>query len=173
MPHDVVRGGGARSRRLPAFVLCMSALMAGALSGCEVGPDFLAPAPPETKAYTPEGEPDLAKPAAGAAQHLSFGKPMPKNWWSEFRSPDLDRVMAQAIADSPTLAASTATLAQAHEAVAAAAGGLYPRLDLGAGASRQQINRGGPGFPRLHRAPLQCVLHRAHGELRARRLRRH
>lgn len=43
-----------------------------------------------------------------------------------------------AIADSPTLAAAQATLAQAQQAVLQARGGYYPRLDLAASAQRQR-----------------------------------
>lgn len=133
-------------RRRSTKALGLVAALAGALAGCEVGPDFLSPSPPATNAYTPASEPDLSQAPPGAAQHTVAGKPLPKSWWNEFHSPDLDRVMIQAIADSPTLEASVATLAQAREEITAASGGLYPQLNMGAGFTREKLNPAALGF---------------------------
>ena len=115
------------------------------LSGCAaVGPDFQAPAPSNatryTKAPVPETTASAADSAGGAAQRLVSGRDLPAQWWSLFRSPALDRLVREAIADSPTLAAAQATLRQAKENLAAQRGALtLPGVDANAGAAREKI----------------------------------
>ena len=111
------------------------------LSACTVGPDFARPEAPAAKAYTNEGGPQLTPvEAAEVEQHISPEKKLSPDWWVQFESPDLDRVIAAAMQQNRTLVAAAATLAQAQEAVAAASGALYPRVDFAASAVRQQIN---------------------------------
>jgi NodT family efflux transporter outer membrane factor (OMF) lipoprotein len=110
-----------------------------ALSACTVGPDFKQPEGPTSKRYTSG---DTIRLNGGDAeideQHVMLGQPLPSEWWAPFQSPQLDQVIRQAIAGNHNLAAAKATLAQAHESVTAAAGGLYPQVDLGASAGRQK-----------------------------------
>ena len=106
-------------------------------SGCLVGPDFQRPAPPAVVAYVaPEtpGSPSSAGTAGG--QRIAIGERIPAQWWSLFHSTRLDELLRAAIASNHTLAAAGATLAQAREAILEARAGLYPRIDLGAGARR-------------------------------------
>ena len=102
------------------------------LSGCTVGPDFKPPAAPATDRYVSPGE--------IPPQSLAVGDKVTVDWWTLFRSPDLDSVVKQAIEGSPTLAGAKARLAQAHEAIAAASGALYPQVTAGAGVTRQKIS---------------------------------
>jgi len=39
---------------------------------------------------------------------------IPEQWWTLFRSPELDRLVREALANSPTLAQATARLKQAQ-----------------------------------------------------------
>jgi NodT family efflux transporter outer membrane factor (OMF) lipoprotein len=112
------------------------------LAACAaVGPNFQTPAPPKASGYAMAGEaapaevPELGAHAEGA-----------RDWWRAFASADLDRTVRQALADSPTLKAADAALAQAQEGVAAARGGLEPEGDLTAGAERTRINVAAFGF---------------------------
>ncbi|MFO1055566.1 MAG: efflux transporter outer membrane subunit [Dongiaceae bacterium] len=116
--------------------------LAGLLAGCRLGPDFAAPAAPATPAYVAAGE------AGGPqdAQQVALGERLAENWWTLFRSPQLDALVRQAIAGNHDLAASKATLAQSWETVNATFGGLYPQLDLGGGVSRQEVNLASYGF---------------------------
>lgn len=50
------------------------------------------------------------------------------NWWTLFRSPDIDAIVKQAIADSPNLGQAAAILAQTREQTRAFAGGLLPQV---------------------------------------------
>ncbi len=119
----------------PAMIALAAATL---LSACAVGPDFSPPEAPTGAAYTAPGITVLPAPGEGAVQQrVALGESVTADWWSLFRSPDLDRILVAALEGSPTLAAARATLAQARAAVAAAAGGYYPQIDAGAGASRQ------------------------------------
>lgn len=127
--------------KLYAAVLVAAAL----LSGCTVGPDFRQPEPTDTSRYTETPVPEQTASApgviGGAAQHLNSGQDLPAQWWSLYRSEALDRLIRQAIKDSPNLAAAQATLRQARENLAAQRGALlYPGVDLDANAAREKIN---------------------------------
>jgi NodT family efflux transporter outer membrane factor (OMF) lipoprotein len=114
------------------------------LTGCKQGPDFFSPAAPEEKAYT---SPDDSTPPSadgadrrGPAQHIAVGAKVADDWWMLFHAPKLDRVVKDALRDSPTIAQARATLAQGHELTLAAAGGLLPQVDLNAQAGGQAVN---------------------------------
>lgn len=104
---------------------------AAALAGCAVGPDFERPAPPGDTRYT------SADPTRiGADQTLRPGAEVPARWWQAFGSSALDDLVATALASSPTLEATRATLAQAAELHAAARGALYPQVQINGSATR-------------------------------------
>jgi NodT family efflux transporter outer membrane factor (OMF) lipoprotein len=127
----------AAGGRGTAFIAVAFAI---AVSGCTtVGPNFKSPAPPSTTGYVSPGEPSLSAAAAGSApsaQTIVLGEKVTGDWWTLFKSPDLDAVVKQAIAGSPTLTSAKARLAEAREAVAAASGGLYPQVGINASAER-------------------------------------
>jgi NodT family efflux transporter outer membrane factor (OMF) lipoprotein len=109
------------------------------VAGCAVGPDFVRPAPPQVKNYTSAETQAVIAPGAGEpAQRLAMGQAISSQWWKLYRSPPLNKVLDQAIADNRTLAAAQATLAQAQQAVIQARGGFYPQFDVGASAQRQR-----------------------------------
>ena len=109
------------------------------LAGCEVGPDFVRPAPPTVAGYTPQKVAlDLAPGNNEPGQRLVTGQAIPAAWYRLFHAPALDEVVRQAIDGSPTVAAAEATLAQAQQAVLQARGAYYPQLDFAATAERQQ-----------------------------------
>jgi len=147
------------ARAAVSAVLALAALVTGS---CVVGPDFKRPAPPGVDGYLPPAEAvpgpgppqdaaNGAKPAnsassasAGeAAQRIALGEQVPAAWWELFHSARLDETLRQAIAASNSLAAARATLAQAREAIVEARAGLYPQLDLGAGARHASGGMGG------------------------------
>lgn len=126
------------------------------LAACKQGPDFLSPAAPEETAYTAANDPSLppadGRPSKrGPAQRVALGARVKDDWWKLFHSPALDRVVKQALVDSPTIAQATATLAQAREQVIAVAGTGLPQVDLQAGIAREQFN---PGPSGVNRAPV-------------------
>jgi NodT family efflux transporter outer membrane factor (OMF) lipoprotein len=117
------------------------------LSGCAVGPVFMRPELSPAAGYA---QSPITLPGAGSAdiqQHLMPGNDVAGQWWELFRSPQLNDTLALALAGSPTLDTARATLAQAQQAIAAAAGNLYPQVDLGATAARARSSvSGGSGY---------------------------
>jgi NodT family efflux transporter outer membrane factor (OMF) lipoprotein len=126
------------ARAAVSAVVALAALVTGS---CVVGPDFKRPAPPGVDGYLPPVEaatgqppPQAAASAGVTAQRVALGEQIPAAWWELFHCARLDETLRQAIAASNSLAAARATLAQAREAIVEARAGLYPQLDLGAGA---------------------------------------
>ena len=123
------------------FLMAVSALMASALSGCTVGPDYRRPEEPTVPAYTAGSLPEetAAAPGAGAtgaAQRFVIGQDIPEQWWTLFRSEPLTAVIRQALVDNPTYAAAQAALRQAQEIRRAQAGALVPAVDANVSAYR-------------------------------------
>lgn len=119
------------------------------LGGCAAGPDFEPPAAPAAARYTETPMPERieAVPAVAGGEGQWFtssgtedllqGKP----WWTLFRNAALDRLIEQALANSPTLAEAEARLRQAQEEYLARAGtARYPTVDASVSAARQQVD---------------------------------
>ena len=119
----------------------VSAVLIVAVAGCTVGPDFELPKSPSVSRYTSPGEATVASTDAEKvvpAQAIALGGRVTADWWTLFRSPDLNLLIKQAIAGSYTLESVRARLERAHEAVAVAASALYPQIGLSAGESEQK-----------------------------------
>lgn len=130
-----------------AFVLLVAGI---ALTSCAVGPDFLAPAAPETRTYStlPQVAKTVAAPGTGGAvQRFVSGQDIPNQWWTLFHSKPLDSLIRQALVDSPTLAAAQAALRQAEENRRAQLGALFPSVDGSFSANRQQFTGASFGQP--------------------------
>ena len=127
-------------------------MAAGAvLSGCAVGPDFREPAAPGINSYTPSALPPntVSSPVTGGeAQHFAHGQEIPSEWWELFHSEQLDRLIRQALAGSPTLEAARAALREAQENLRARTGTVYyPGVDGNLSATRQQFTGASFGQP--------------------------
>lgn len=121
----------SKSARAASIAVATAMLTAGCAG---VGPDFHAPAAPNDAGYAMAG--DDANPASGVS--VAIGDKVAADWWTLFRSPALDQVMRQAIANNRTLEAARARLAEAH-AAAASEGGLLT-ADASAGFKRERAN---------------------------------
>ena len=147
----------ARKFRPPwagSLALLLAAAAAG--GGCAVGPNFKSPPPPAVTRYTSPDEGGLANADAGPtapSQTVSLGDKVAVDWWTLFRSPDLDQLVKEAIAGSPTLESAKARLAAARAEVAAASGGLYPQVTVSASAEREKQSSGAFGLTAAQ-APL-------------------
>ncbi|MGH8163322.1 MAG: efflux transporter outer membrane subunit [Rhodanobacteraceae bacterium] len=131
------------SRIKPAAGWATAMLIALALSGCAVGPNFREPAPPAIDRYTPKALPAATVSAAtpgGDAQRFLEGRDVPQRWWTTFGNDELDARVRTALEHSPSIASAQAALRQAQEDAAAARGGLFPSLDANAGATRQKYS---------------------------------
>ncbi|HUY03934.1 MAG TPA: efflux transporter outer membrane subunit [Rhodocyclaceae bacterium] len=127
-----------------AFVrVSIAVILATSLAGCAVGPDFRTPAAPVASAYTAAPLPAQTAAApvdGGAAQRFAIAQDVSAQWWTLFRSPALDALIARGLADSPSLAAARAALSAARENLAAGDGLLYPGVDAGLQATRQRVS---------------------------------
>jgi NodT family efflux transporter outer membrane factor (OMF) lipoprotein len=110
---------------LPALLL---------LCACAVGPDFHKPAPPQVASFAPA---TAAPPAQGAdARKIVPGMDIPGQWWTLFRSPALDAIVKQAIANNADVAAAEAALRQEQEQLYAQRGAFLPTVGLNLNAAR-------------------------------------
>lgn len=143
--EGIYHHGAERSKTDHMTVLTYTAVIfAGLLAGCTVGPDFKAPAVPDTPAYTTpplSTQTASAATALGDAQHFRIGANVGAQWWRDLGSSKLDALIEQAFQASPTLASARATLRQAQEIHAAQEGAMmYPQVDAGFSAQRQRFN---------------------------------
>jgi outer membrane protein TolC len=123
--------------KYPGIFLIFLALVV--FSGCAVGPNFKRPAIPIGKAYA-SGSLLRSGPIFVA------GAKIPEQWWSLFKSKSLDKLIHEAIANSPTLVAAKASLRQAEEDYRANVGANYfPQADANVSAARQKINESSLG----------------------------
>ncbi|HEY1797368.1 MAG TPA: efflux transporter outer membrane subunit [Stellaceae bacterium] len=136
-----------RSRAAAASPAVLLSLLTLSLAGCELGPNFFSPAPPEATEYASPGERNLGD-GPRDKRTLDVGARIASDWWTIFHSPALDRVMKQAIADSPSLAQAQAQLAFAREQIIVAQGAELPQVDLTGGIARQEVNVEISGNPR-------------------------
>jgi NodT family efflux transporter outer membrane factor (OMF) lipoprotein len=102
------------------------------LANCAVGPDFLHPAAPDVAGYTREPlAPRTSSTDApgGRPQHFVVGRDIPKEWWALFKSPALNALVKQSLANNPTLQSAIATLRAAKEQVYAQEGKFFPLVE--------------------------------------------
>ena len=64
-------------------------------------------------------------------------------WWSAFQDPQLDRLIDEALANSPTVTAAEARLAGAEALATAARGGRLPSIGLSGSVVRQRLSKKG------------------------------
>jgi NodT family efflux transporter outer membrane factor (OMF) lipoprotein len=135
---------------MPSLRIIAAVALAAILPACTVGPDFSAPKAPAATRYTPPSEAASVNGDAGPGaprQTLVTGDKIAADWWTLFRSPEIDDLVKNAIAGNHSLEAAKARLAAAHSAIAVAAGGLYPQVNLGASVAREKISTATFGLP--------------------------
>lgn len=130
----------------PAFLVLLTCIL---LDGCSVGPNFKKPAAPTVGNYTAAPLTNTTTVTTnvigGEAQRLVSGQDIPFDWWKAFQSPELNKLVEQAIRANPTIDAANAALRQAQELVYAQQGYYYPQIGVGYNFERQQLagNLGG------------------------------
>ena len=127
--------------RVAARWLANTTALAAAMliSSCAVGPDFVHPAAPEVTRYTRE---PLAHTSStdgpGGRQIFLQGGDVPPDWWTCYRSPELNALIGQALQNNPTLQAALATLRSAKETVYAQEGKFFPLAQANFNPTRQR-----------------------------------
>ncbi|RKE39906.1 NodT family efflux transporter outer membrane factor (OMF) lipoprotein [Paraburkholderia sp. BL23I1N1] len=123
------------------------------LCGCAVGPDFQAPAAPDTQTYTHHAEASgtvSSDATPGSAQTFTTADSAMPMWWQQFRSEPLDRLVKQALDRSPTLAQARGKLIEARENYNAQAGATqFPSVDASISGTRQQVDLAAFGIPHV------------------------
>jgi multidrug efflux system outer membrane protein len=117
-----------RRRRFGAVFLMASAALPAA---CDLGPDYQRP-----EIAVPQGWREMK----GAADWPAA------DWWRGFGSPELDRLMAQAMAANYDLAAAVAAVRQADAQVRITGAALLPTVGLSGSAGRQRLALGKQSF---------------------------
>jgi NodT family efflux transporter outer membrane factor (OMF) lipoprotein len=118
-----------KGRRYAAFAALL-------LSGCAVGPGFIAPPPPDVASFLP------GRGASGdrvAGRTMVRGAEIPPAWWELFRSPALNRLVQEGLIYNADLAAAEAAVRVAHANAMAQRGTLFPVVSVSLDASRQKV----------------------------------
>ena len=127
-------------------------LLSCAAAACAVGPNYRAPPAPQTPGFVPGSLPAATSAApltGGEAQRFVDGLDIPGQWWTLFKSPQLNALIDQAFANNPTLESAQAALRQANETMAAERGAYYPSVTGAAQFERQRESLAGLGIPGL------------------------
>ena len=135
MSHRLIqRGGNYRS----VWILCGISFLL--LSGCTVGPDFVRPKAPSIDHYNHGQDPSETVPLDGQSQRFEPGIGPIANWWNLFNSNQLDAVVAEGLANNPSLEAAQASLRQSNDNLQAGYGIFYPQINAGFDATRQKYS---------------------------------
>ena len=144
------------------------------LPACAVGPNFKRPTPPERgrlRQRARKRRTAAAESAGGDAQRFVAGMDIPSQWWTLFKSPQLDRLVEQALKANPDVGAAQAALRQAHELYLAQRTSFFPVVEGNFSGHSSQERAGDhrqPDQPSAIESLLQSLYRPAHRELPAR-----
>jgi len=99
-------------------------------------------------ATAPAPQTDVTVPRAWQGQVDTRAERPDAAWWRAFGSPELERLVTRALANSQDLAAAVARVRQAQARTTIAGAPLLPEVQLGVDASRQRLLRG-EGYDQL------------------------
>lgn len=146
-----MRGGWKASANpvLRTGVRAAVVALAVLVCSCTSGPDFEQPAKPDATGYTPEPLALTTSTATGvhggAPQTFVVGADVGGQWWTLYRSPQLNALVDEALRANPTLTAAQASLRQAKELYFAQQGGLFPQLSTNTSGSKQFLQNASSG----------------------------
>ncbi len=118
--------GFRRDERVVGTVCCLLAL---ALAGCAVGPNYVRPSVATTPAF---------KEAQGWARAEPQDAAPRGDWWSVLDDPVLDQLEKQVEVSNQNLAAAEAAYRQAHAMVAEQRAAFFPTIGLTGSAQRSE-----------------------------------
>ncbi|MEJ1960002.1 MAG: efflux transporter outer membrane subunit [Nitrosomonadales bacterium] len=117
------------------------------LSGCTLGPDFVRPKAPSAEHYNHGQDPSETVPVEGQSQHFEQGVGPVANWWTLFNSRQLDAVVAEGLANNPSVEAAQASLRQSNDNLQAGYGIFYPQINADLNPTRQLFSPARTGSP--------------------------
>src|ERR1700758_803654 len=95
----------------------LAAVLASAISGCAVGPNFHPVPAPDAEGYLP-GKLAAPNPGPGATriagQRFVSGADVAARWWAAFQSPGLNDLVRQSVEHNPNLETAEAAIKIAH-----------------------------------------------------------
>jgi NodT family efflux transporter outer membrane factor (OMF) lipoprotein len=122
----------AVNRRLTALVLAL------ALPGCTVGPNFVPPKPVVTRAgFWPRAGSQEVRPSATEPQ------PIDTNWWIVFGDPELTRLEARLATDNLDLATYLARLSESRAQLGVTGAEALPTLQADGSYTRERTSEKG------------------------------
>jgi multidrug efflux system outer membrane protein len=118
---------------IPATHLRMLALGGGIalLSGCTVGPNYVAPTAPQASSYKESGPWKKAEPR----DDISKG-----NWYTVFHDPKLNELEAEAETSNQNLRAAIARVSESRAVARQAEANFFPFINFNADGSRQRTS---------------------------------
>lgn len=120
--------------------LALTTLSALALTGCAVGPDYVAipPSPASSGPFLATGTPPVT------------ASPLPTDWWRLYDDPVLDGLVTDALAANTDVRQAVARIERARAGLRGANAGRLPQTSVGAGGnySRQPETQVAPGADR-------------------------
>lgn len=118
------------------------------LTACAVGPEYAEPKAPQLDRITSNPVPlstVASNATGGGGQRLVAGRDIQGDWWTLLRSPRINALVAQALKDSPSLAAAQATLRQTKQNTRAEQGALFPSVSASVSDTREKQSLAGFG----------------------------
>jgi NodT family efflux transporter outer membrane factor (OMF) lipoprotein len=118
--------------------------------GCKVGPNYHAPHIETPDSFTNGTTPPATGPTTSpaATQSVIDTREAPWiEWWTKFNDPQLNSLVARALAANHELAIARARVQEARAAERIAKSNLYPTVDLSAAALKTRGSAAGFGFP--------------------------
>jgi NodT family efflux transporter outer membrane factor (OMF) lipoprotein len=103
------------------------------LAGCMVGPDYVRPAAPVPAQYKEADGWKTAQPADDAPRGA---------WWEAYQDPELNALITQVDVSNQTIAAAAARVREAGAATQATRAALYPVVNAGGSAVRNDSGSG-------------------------------
>ncbi len=137
------RGSVKQRARMATRPTGVALALACLLGGCAVGPDYKTPQAPLGAGYAPDAtvaHTSAAPVAGGNPQHFVNGLDIPGQWWTLYHSTALNRLIDQALKNSPTLDSAQAALREANENLAAGGGAYFPTVSASLSPEREKIN---------------------------------
>ncbi len=110
------------------------------LAGCAVGPNFIPPSPPPVDRYTSGPQPTRTVAADSEVQTFENGAQVAQDWWQLFKSPQLDAVIKEAVAQNHCLEAALARLRQSQQTLKAGYGVFFPQFQTSFAAEREKFS---------------------------------